>query len=592
MRCYFKSICILLALVLVLSQLLVSCNNQSGKPSSDESNTNGTIEQEPDYDAHLTLAEKNKSDFVIIYPSEPGDITSSAVANLRYAFKSTLGASISVKTDLQIKEEGNSLSREILVGRTNRPESEEAYSSLGDNGYVIKVIKNKLVFAAESDAMLLKATQYFIDNYIKIATDSVKVTRDLYCADSSSSSSAVISNSDGTLTLDLTRFVITYDYSHPYSFIPSLATAFAKRAQNICGAIAITEERNVNKYEILFGKCNRAEFKSAESYLFRDFSIYYENGKLSINAFSIYGYEAAINFLLEGFEKGGLKISKDGFLYEHDYGNEPLASVLKNYENPSLEGAQLVNICHRGDITTNAYPENSLPSYQSCIDNGIDIIETDLRKTKDGVWVILHDSTLDRTTTGHGDLSNYTYEEISQLFLKAQNGGNTAVTEYKIPRLEEVIELCRGKVMLNLDKLDRSTFDEVYAIFESMDAVDSAMFKAGISAGEIGLWFCALVERGQKLPLFSPMIYGEAQLAHDGAPTFMGLTAMVETGNGHTPETLAHILSYGIRTMCLTALTPHLENVTTWSMLADKGYGAIMTDAPIDLENFIKERYK
>src|SRR5690606_33657695 len=65
--------------------------------------------------------------------------------------------------------------------------------------------------------------------------------------------------------------------------------------------------------------------------------------------------------------------------------------------------------------------------------------------------VLHHDVTLDRTTTGTGKLSDYTWEEVKQLKLKDSEGN---ITAFHIPTLEEAIEWARGKTILNLDKKD------------------------------------------------------------------------------------------------------------------------------------------
>lgn len=65
--------------------------------------------------------------------------------------------------------------------------------------------------------------------------------------------------------------------------------------------------------------------------------------------------------------------------------------------------------------------------------------------------VIMHDATLDRTTTGTGKLSDYTFEELKNIRLKDSEGN---VTGYSIPTLSEVIEWARGKTIINLDHKD------------------------------------------------------------------------------------------------------------------------------------------
>lgn len=102
---------------------------------------------------------------------------------------------------------------------------------------------------------------------------------------------------------------------------------------------------------------------------------------------------------------------------------------------------------HRGDWR-NA-PENSLLAYKNCIDRGLDGIEVDCQMTKDSVIVMMHDTTLDRTTTGHGKVSDYTLKELKNLFLRFPIG---VVTRQKIPTFDEVLELCKGKILIQVDK--------------------------------------------------------------------------------------------------------------------------------------------
>ena len=67
-------------------------------------------------------------------------------------------------------------------------------------------------------------------------------------------------------------------------------------------------------------------------------------------------------------------------------------------------------VSHRADWR-NA-PENSLQAIKNCIAMGIDMVEIDLKKTKDGQLILLHDKTIDRTTTGKGKPEDYTLAEL------------------------------------------------------------------------------------------------------------------------------------------------------------------------------------
>ena len=94
-----------------------------------------------------------------------------------------------------------------------------------------------------------------------------------------------------------------------------------------------------------------------------------------------------------------------------------------------------------------AYPENSIAAMKEAIRLGVDIIETDIRETKDGVLVIMHDKTIDRTTTGKGPVAEKTYAELQQFFLLHDG----RPTSQKIPTFKEVLELVKGKIMLDID---------------------------------------------------------------------------------------------------------------------------------------------
>lgn len=105
---------------------------------------------------------------------------------------------------------------------------------------------------------------------------------------------------------------------------------------------------------------------------------------------------------------------------------------------------------HRGGMVT-GYPENCIESFEKTLTMMPSFFEIDPRMTKDSVIVLMHDATIDRTTNGTGKVSDYTYAELQQFFLKDREGN---VTTYKIPTLEECIVWSQGKTILNLDIKD------------------------------------------------------------------------------------------------------------------------------------------
>lgn len=105
---------------------------------------------------------------------------------------------------------------------------------------------------------------------------------------------------------------------------------------------------------------------------------------------------------------------------------------------------------HRGGNMP-GYPENCIETFDKILESLPVFYEIDPRMTKDSVIVLMHDATLDRTTTGKGKVKDYTFEEL-QAFNLVDRWGN--VTSYKIPSVEAVIEWSQGKTILNFDIKD------------------------------------------------------------------------------------------------------------------------------------------
>jgi glycerophosphoryl diester phosphodiesterase len=102
---------------------------------------------------------------------------------------------------------------------------------------------------------------------------------------------------------------------------------------------------------------------------------------------------------------------------------------------------------HRGDWRHT--PENSMMSLTNSIEKGFDIMELDVKMSKDSVLVIMHDNTIDRSTNAKGKPGDYTLAELKNLRLR---NGLGRVTTHQIPTLEEMLLVARGKVIINVDK--------------------------------------------------------------------------------------------------------------------------------------------
>ncbi len=111
---------------------------------------------------------------------------------------------------------------------------------------------------------------------------------------------------------------------------------------------------------------------------------------------------------------------------------------------------KLVVIAHRGSHLK--VPENTLAAYENAIKEGADYVEIDLRTTKDGHLVIMHDESITRMTGIKGQVIDLNYSEIKGLKIKPAITGDT--TTYRIPEFAEVLKLCKGRINIYLDYKD------------------------------------------------------------------------------------------------------------------------------------------
>ncbi len=120
-------------------------------------------------------------------------------------------------------------------------------------------------------------------------------------------------------------------------------------------------------------------------------------------------------------------------------------SLLACLHNPKSD--YVFVIAHRADWR--GAPENSIQAIENAIRMGVDMVEIDIQRTADGEFVLMHDPTLNRTSTGKGRIADLTLEQIRKFRLRSGNG---IKSRRAIPTLEEALLACRGRVLVNIDK--------------------------------------------------------------------------------------------------------------------------------------------
>ncbi len=269
-------------------------------------------------------------------------------------------------------------------------------------------------------------------------------------------------------------------------------------------------------------------------------------------------------------------------------------SLIEELNNPKSKKVLVVS--HRGDWR-NA-PENSLQAFRNCIGMNVDMIEIDLKKTKDGHLVLMHDNTINRTTNGKGKPSDYTLEELRKLRLR---NGIQVVTAHQIPTLEEVLNLAKGKILINIDK-GYDFFKDVYALLVKTGTVDQVVIKSGFPYEKVK------AENGDVLDkvIYMPIV----SLDKPGAEEFIdGYKAMKPVAieccfREVTPEVLRllkKVRENGSK-IWVNSMWPSLnaghdddravesgQRDETWGWLLEQGASLIQTDRPQELVKYLKK---
>ena len=124
--------------------------------------------------------------------------------------------------------------------------------------------------------------------------------------------------------------------------------------------------------------------------------------------------------------------------------NVRISNILDEFHNASSKTVLVA--AHRGAHMGNF--ENSLASIHKAINLGVDVVELDVRTTKDGFLVLMHDSKIDRTTTGKGKVEDLTLAKLRTFRLKAPYG---RISEETIPTFESALKIIKGKIMVDID---------------------------------------------------------------------------------------------------------------------------------------------
>jgi glycerophosphoryl diester phosphodiesterase len=233
-----------------------------------------------------------------------------------------------------------------------------------------------------------------------------------------------------------------------------------------------------------------------------------------------------------------------------------------------LLASQIYVIAHRGDHVHHA--ENSIAAIESAEGIGADFAELDVRTTKDGKLVLMHDKTVDRTTDGHGEVKDMTQDQITHLTFK-DYGGN-------VPTFDQALDAAKGKIQIYLDWKDASP-EAIYKILSAHGMLDQVVVYG--DHGELG-----------KLAKLAPGIRvmpeaGTLDYLKKGQRELKPAVVAFEEGD-FKPEIVAQALQEK-EEIFLDRLwaqdTPEL-----WQDAIDKGVRGIQTNRPEELVQFLRAK--
>jgi glycerophosphoryl diester phosphodiesterase len=223
---------------------------------------------------------------------------------------------------------------------------------------------------------------------------------------------------------------------------------------------------------------------------------------------------------------------------------------------------------HRGTGAYNLWAtENTLYAYEYAWEMGADSVEIDVRQTKDGELVIMHNATVDFTTNGKGNVSDMTLAELKALRMYSVNPG---VPVQSVPTFKEALGFIKGKMLIDIDLKSREIAKIIGEIEETgminsaylgIDSLAEALLARSINPGTAIMPKVATLEEAREyVENASPVAFFE-----------------IEYENA-TPELVDYIHSNGIKIHINSLTTYDLLGKLGFKMVFDRGADIIQTD--------------
>ena len=497
-------------LTLAAAALLLFSSCSGGTPEDPAQTTEA--ETEPAAEIY-TVAAPGVCDYTFIRADIIGSDALKKALDLRRSIEEKFGVKITVNSDWSRDNKENSTVestsdvREVLIGNTNRAETRaiaEEYKSLG-YGYVIKAVNGKIVIWGTEDAALLSALNYFTDNFL--GGETVEFPEGFTCTWSLTGEGMPLS-------------VIANEYSiicgqKAADRVWNASNLLAKRLEELSGkkpsVIADSKDPDKSDKEILVGSTDRAE-SAIEGIGYMDYVIRIKDGKIVLFGGSPLATQSAAEKFISLIKDGTISTLDREFEYKSNYHALIADSIALNIESfvPSwadkftppawmtdyeeklyaltAPDGRMAADSHRGDEQN--YPENSIPGILSAFMMGADVVEIDIRLTKDNIMVLMHDASLKRTTDwsakagknglpASDKIEDWTYEQLRELRLLYKGKASDCI----IPTMYEAALLFGGRSQIHFDckvadKLEVNS--DIFLLAEATGSKESFVYYYGL----------------------------------------------------------------------------------------------------------------
>ena len=304
-----------------------------------------------------------------------------------------------------------------------------------------------------------------------------------------------------------------------------------------------------------------------------------------MNSASACGLLLALTFSLSACVTPDASSASDRIAY--------LQSVLTT-PNPE----RVIVVAHRGCWRT--APENSVASIEECIDLGVEMVEIDVRRTADGILVLMHDETVDRTTNGSGRVDQLTFSELADFNLREGAGGpDAAVTKERVPTFREAMLAAQGDLLVNLDA-KAELYNDAFAVLEETNTTGHILMKRRVDAQTLPLTSIPPFDQVYAMPILDESVGAAGPLIDSQSNGDPVAIEFLFTTLPYAEEAAALTADRGLR-VWVNTLRPQFsaglidaeavkDPDSVWGKFLDMGFDIIQTDEPEALLRYIESR--